>query len=31
MRCDVIALGLLKAANELGLKKPLIVRLAGMC
>ena len=29
MRCDVIALGLLKAATELGLKKPLVVRLAG--
>jgi len=29
MRCDVIALGLIKAANELGLKKPLVVRLAG--
>lgn len=29
MRCDVIALGLIKAATALGLKKPLVVRLAG--
>jgi succinyl-CoA synthetase beta subunit len=29
MRCDVIALGLIKAASQLGLKKPLVVRLAG--
>lgn len=29
MRCDVIALGLIKAVTELGLKKPLVVRLAG--
>lgn len=29
MRCDVIALGLIKAATEVGLKKPLVVRLAG--
>lgn len=29
MRCDVIALGLISAATELGIKKPLVVRLAG--
>lgn len=29
MRCDVIALGLIKAASEIGLSKPLVVRLAG--
>jgi len=29
MRCDVIALGLIKAVTELGLKKPLVVRLMG--
>lgn len=29
MRCDVIALGLIQAVNELDLKKPLVVRLAG--
>lgn len=29
MRCDVIALGLINAATELGMKKPIIIRLAG--
>eukprot|EP00457_Paulinella_chromatophora_P005830 gb/GEZN01005847.1/.p1 GENE.gb/GEZN01005847.1/~~gb/GEZN01005847.1/.p1 ORF type:complete len:493 (+),score=90.12 gb/GEZN01005847.1/:38-1516(+) len=29
MRCDVIALGLIKAVVELNIKKPIIVRLAG--
>lgn len=29
MRCDVIALGLIKACTELGMRKPLIVRLQG--
>jgi succinyl-CoA synthetase beta subunit len=29
MRCDVIALGLISAANTLGLSKPVVVRLAG--
>jgi len=29
MRCDVIALGLIKAVTELGVKKPIVVRLAG--
>jgi len=29
MRCDVIALGLIRAAAETGMKKPLVVRLAG--
>jgi len=29
MRCDVIALGLIKAVSELGVKKPLVVRLMG--
>jgi len=29
MRCDIIALGLIKAVTELGMKKPLIVRLQG--
>jgi len=29
MRCDTIALGLITAVSELGLKKPLVVRLAG--
>jgi succinyl-CoA synthetase beta subunit len=29
MKCDVIALGLIKAATELGIKKPLVVRLQG--
>jgi succinyl-CoA synthetase beta subunit len=29
MRCDVIALGIIKAANTIGLKKPMVVRLAG--
>jgi succinyl-CoA synthetase beta subunit len=30
MRCDVIALGLIKAATTLGLKKPIVIRLAGL-
>ena len=29
MRCDVIANGIVAAAKELGLKVPLVVRLAG--
>jgi len=29
MRCDVIALGLISACNTLGIKKPIVVRLAG--
>lgn len=29
MRCDIIALGLINAAIELGMKKPIIIRLAG--
>jgi len=29
MRCDVIALGLINAVTELGMKKPIIIRLAG--
>eukprot|EP00744_Colponema_vietnamica_P000832 GILI01001443.1.p2 GENE.GILI01001443.1~~GILI01001443.1.p2 ORF type:complete len:464 (+),score=173.84 GILI01001443.1:75-1394(+) len=29
MRCDVIALGIIKAASQLGLTKPLVVRLKG--
>ncbi len=29
MRCDVIALGLIAAATELGIKKPVVIRLAG--
>jgi succinyl-CoA synthetase beta subunit len=29
MRCDIIALGIIKAAKEIGLKKPLVVRLEG--
>lgn len=29
MRCDVIALGLIAAASTLGLKKPVVIRLAG--
>jgi len=29
MRCDVIALGIIKAVTELGMKKPLVVRLQG--
>jgi hypothetical protein len=27
MRCDVIAAGMLKAAKEIGLKKPIVIRL----
>jgi len=29
MRCDTIAMGLIRAVQELGLKKPLVVRLQG--
>ena len=29
MRCDIIALGLIAAAQTLGLKKPVVIRLAG--
>ena len=29
MRCDVIALGLIKAVTEIGVNKPLVVRLEG--
>ena len=29
MRCDVLAQGLIEAANEMNLKIPLVVRLAG--
>eukprot|EP00471_Norrisiella_sphaerica_P013077 CAMPEP_0184496564 /NCGR_PEP_ID=MMETSP0113_2-20130426/34271_1 /TAXON_ID=91329 /ORGANISM="Norrisiella sphaerica, Strain BC52" /LENGTH=429 /DNA_ID=CAMNT_0026883241 /DNA_START=84 /DNA_END=1373 /DNA_ORIENTATION=+ len=29
MRCDIIALGIIKAASELGLQKPIVIRLAG--
>jgi len=29
MRCDVIALGIIKAATQLGLAKPIVIRLAG--
>lgn len=29
MRCDVLALGLISAINTLGIKKPIVVRLAG--
>ena len=29
MRCDIIALGIIKAVQEVGLKKPLVVRLQG--
>lgn len=29
MRCDVIALGLISACNTLGIRKPIVVRLAG--
>lgn len=29
MRCDIIALGLIAAATELGLKKPVVIRLQG--
>jgi len=28
-RCDIIALGLIAAANKLGVKKPVVIRLAG--
>ena len=29
MRCDVIAMGIINAANALGMKKPIIIRLKG--
>ncbi|GAB5362632.1 hypothetical protein AAMO2058_000814000 [Amorphochlora amoebiformis] len=29
MRCDIIALGIIKAVTELGLQKPIVIRLAG--
>ena len=29
MRCDIIALGLIAAATQLGLKKPVVIRLQG--
>jgi len=29
MRCDVIALGMIQAAQELGIKKPIVIRLEG--
>ena len=29
MRCDVIAMGVINAANAIGLKKPIIIRLKG--
>lgn len=29
MRCDVIALGMIQAAQELGIKKPMVIRLEG--
>mmetsp|Transcript_16090 Transcript_16090/g.16221 ORF Transcript_16090/g.16221 Transcript_16090/m.16221 type:complete len:439 (+) Transcript_16090:109-1425(+) len=29
MRCDVIAMGIINAANNLGMKKPIIIRLKG--
>ena len=29
MRCDVIAQGIVNAAREIGLKKPIVVRLQG--
>lgn len=29
MRCDIIALGIIRAVTEIGLKKPLVVRLEG--
>lgn len=29
MRCDIIAQGIIKAANELNLKIPIVVRLQG--
>jgi succinyl-CoA synthetase beta subunit len=28
MRCDVIALGMIQAAQELGIKKPIIIRMS---
>lgn len=29
MRCDIIALGIIKAVQEVGMKKPIVVRLQG--
>jgi succinyl-CoA synthetase beta subunit len=29
MRCDVIALGMIQAASDLGIKKPIVIRLEG--
>ena len=29
MRCDVIATGIVNAAHEIGIKKPLVIRLQG--
>ena len=29
MRCDVIAMGVINAANAIGLKKPIVIRLKG--
>ena len=29
MRCDVIAAGILSAAKQLGMKKPIVIRLQG--
>lgn len=29
MRCDVIALGIINAVTEIGLRKPVVVRLEG--
>jgi succinyl-CoA synthetase beta subunit len=31
MRCDVIAQGIVNAAREIALKKPIVVRLQGAC
>ncbi len=31
MRCDVIALGIIKAASMLGLRKSIVIRLQGVC
>lgn len=31
MRCDVIATGIIQAAGSIGLSKPVVVRLQGMC
>ena len=29
MRCDIIALGVLKAVQQIGMKKPIVMRLQG--